>query len=259
MGIEVFPVPASGPSLAEITSAITTNAAPATVTMPAITSSITTNAAPASVTMAAITSSITTNAASSGVTMAAITSAITTNAASSGVTMAAINTAVANNASPYGGTITNLGVVSGAGTTTISFSSLSSYKYLKFFIAANTISSTTLRMRINGDTGSSYRYGTAIDRGGISSSQSLGLNTFIELDPSGVSNNQRYWTVEIPMSNSGAYKTYTAYGYCTTDTAAPGIGYSHGVWNSTAAISSVTFFTGTGNFDTANIYGIGAA
>lgn len=62
MGIEVFPVPASGPSLAEITSAITTNAAPASVTMPAITSSITTNAAPASVTMAAITSSITTNA-----------------------------------------------------------------------------------------------------------------------------------------------------------------------------------------------------
>lgn len=173
-------------------------------------------------------------------------------------TLSQINTSVSTNASPYGGTITNLGVSSVSGTGTITFSSLSSYKYLKFFMGLNTISPTTLRMRFNGDSGSSYRFATAVDRGGISSLQSLGLGPMFELDPAS-SNNIRWWSIEIPMSNAGEYKTYMAYGYGTTDGAAPGIGYSHGVWNSTAAISSVTFLTGTGNFDSGAIYGIGAA
>lgn len=233
-------IPGVGPTNSDIAATIATT--------PAVSAQITANVP----TAAAIATAV---AAPS---LAQITTAITSNAASAGVTNASIATQVANNASPYGGTITNLGVTSVSGTGTITFSSLSSYKYLKFFMGLNTISPTTLRMRFNGDSGSSYRFATAVDRGGISSLQSLGLGPMFELDPAS-SNNIRWWSIEIPMSNAGEYKTYMAYGYGTTDGAAPGIGYSHGVWNSTAAISSVTFLTGTGNFDSGAIYGIGAA
>lgn len=46
MGIAVFPTPASGPSLAEITTAIQTNAAPASVTNASIATQVTNNASP---------------------------------------------------------------------------------------------------------------------------------------------------------------------------------------------------------------------
>jgi hypothetical protein len=225
MGIEVFPVPASGPSLAEITSAITTNAAPSSVTMPAITSSI------------------------------------TTNAASSGVTLSAIGTQVANNASPYGGTITSLGVVTATNVSTTTFSSLSSYKYLKFYIMVGSAASDIFAMRFNGDTGANYRWGTTTDRGTGASTYNVGDNSFFLDNGSGNSNsNVRVWTIEIPMSNSGAYKMYNGFGPGTTDGAAPAMGFSHGTWNSTAAISSVTFFMrSNNNFTATQIYGIGAS
>lgn len=44
MGLSVFPAPASGPTLAEITSAITTNAAPASVTNSSIATQVANNA-----------------------------------------------------------------------------------------------------------------------------------------------------------------------------------------------------------------------
>lgn len=120
MSIEVFPLPPSGPSLAEITSAITSNAAPATVTMPAITSSI------------------------------------TTNAASSGVTLAAIGTQVANNASPYGGTWADLGSYSTGGGNTVTFSNLGGYKYLRLFYVLQPSTTQIQYIRFNGDSGGNY-------------------------------------------------------------------------------------------------------
>ena len=161
MSIEVFPLPPSGPSLAEITAAITSNAAPASVTMPAITSSITTNAA------------------SSGVTMAAITSAITTNAASSGVTMAAITTAIQNNAG-FGNNATIIASSTlGSSANTLSWSG--TYKQLYFLGLNMSVASgwASIWLRFNGDTGSNYssfRYQTNSNTNTTSANDNL-LNT----------------------------------------------------------------------------------
>jgi len=126
MSIEVFPLPPSGPSLAEITSAITSNAAPSTVTMPAITSSITTNAA------------------SSGVTIAAITSAGNSagwGAIGGGTTWTAISTP-------------NI-----AGTNTVTFSGLSGYKYYRLEFEVTNSGPSQIAMRLNGNTSNGYSSG----------------------------------------------------------------------------------------------------
>jgi hypothetical protein len=241
MGIEVFPIPASGPSLAEITSAITSNAAPATVTMPAITSSITTNAASSGVTMAAITSAITTNAASSGVTMAAITSAITTNAASSGVTLAAIGTQVANNSSPFGGTWANVGVTSPNGTNTLTFSGLSGYKFYRLYVSAENFSNSAgMFIRLNGDSSSIYNY--FYSNGNSGSNTLKGDNTF-SISPS--SGSGRGYFVDIPYANSTSVDKHLQI-VCgqLNGTSAPAVAGC--VWASTAAISSIQVYINNG-------------
>jgi hypothetical protein len=224
MGIEVFPIPASGPSLAEITSAITSNAAPATVTMPAITSSITTNAA------------------SSGVTMAAITSSITTNAASSGVTLAAIGTQVANNASPYGGTWANVATTSASTVSTITVSGLTGYKFLKIFCVLENVTASYMRYRLNGDTGSNYNYWTFTSAAGTDIGRTADTSIVARRDDVGSGG----FVFDIPLANGTGHNKYIE------ETGGRGgsqiIG--RGVWNSTAAVSSFTLFIGSGTFDT---------
>jgi len=243
MGIEVFPVPASGPSLAEITSAITSNAAPSSVTMPAITSSITTNAAPASVTMAAITSSITTNAASSG------------------VTLAAIGTQVANNASPFGGTWTLISS-SNLSTGTTTFSGLSNYKYLRF-IASNIAvpgGNVTLQMRINADSGSNYVFGrynfTIASTTGVATN--VGSTNVFNIGPTG-NNSSTYFDFTIYNATSTAPKVVMWRGVYISGIEAIVIPEATGIYRGTSAVSSVTILnSGNESFSSVPIYILGA-
>jgi len=168
MSIEVFPLPASGPSLAEITSAITSNAAPATVTMPAITSSI------------------------------------TTNAASSGVTLAAIGTQVANNASPYGGTWANVATTSATAVSTITVSGLTGYKFLKIFCVVENVSAAYMRYRLNGDTGSNYNYWTHTSGAGTDIGRTADTSIIVRRDDTGGGG----FIFDIPLANSTGHNKY---------------------------------------------------
>jgi hypothetical protein len=154
-------IPGVGPQNTDIATAV----AAAVPTIAAITSSITTNAASAGLTNASITSAgnaagwgatgpTTTQIAAAVPTLAQITSSITTNAASAGVTMAAITSTVqANAGSPFGGTYTNIyNAIVANGTTTVTVSGLSSYKYLKFQLYANVNASSDLFITFNSDT-----------------------------------------------------------------------------------------------------------
>jgi hypothetical protein len=147
-------VAAAVPTIAAITSSITTNAASAGLTNASITSAgnaagwgatgpTTTQIAAAVPTLAQITSAVTTNAASAGVTVAAITSAgnsagwgatgpTTTQIAAAVPTLAQINTSVATNApSPWAWTY--ISALTGSNPSGVTFSGLSGYRTYKLY------------------------------------------------------------------------------------------------------------------------------
>jgi hypothetical protein len=234
-------IPGVGPQNSDIATAT----AAAVPTIGAITTAITSNAASSGVTMAAITSAITTNAASSGVTMAAITSAITTNAASSGVTLAAIGTQVANNASPYGGTWADLGTYTGnSGAATVTFSSLSGYKYLRLYCMYGFGSSTLASIRFNGD--SSTVYANALMNSSGNSERTIGGDSIYI--PSATTTTGAF-VLEIYGSNSSTLKHWTIYPASLLSAGSqPYLGGGIGVYKSTSAISSLTV-NGGANFN----------
>lgn len=210
-------------------------------------------AAVAAPSLAQITSAITTNAASAGVTNASIASAVTTNAASAGVTMAAINTAVANNASPFGGTWTNLYSGSIGGVSTLNISGLGSYKYLRCrFREVRTINSnlTNFLIRFNGDSSGSYSYWLQLTNGssvnwtsgtndskidwGFHSSGGNGINGGFDIFGSNsTSGNKALSSISSSWWDGGSHWTSLGIG---------GIAF----WRSNASITSINFFTNNG-------------
>jgi hypothetical protein len=157
-------IPGVGPQNTDIATAV----AAAVPTIAAITSSITTNAASAGLTNASITSAgnaagwgatgpTTTQIAAAVPTLAQITSAITTNAASAGVTNASIAATVAASGAPWGGTITPIAAINLTSGNTYTVSGLSGYKNLRLTYSYRG-GTGTLLMRLNGDTGSNYQY-----------------------------------------------------------------------------------------------------
>jgi hypothetical protein len=232
-------IPGVGPQNTDIATAVAT----AVPTIAQITSAVTSNAASAGVTMAAITSAITTNAASAGVTMAAIASSITTNAASAGVTNASITSIVQSNAgSPFAGTWTNLGFQTGNGTTTINWTSLGSYKYLRFFwTGLQVTANNTFAMRINGDTNANRYSFMGLGLSGSSWSQtSSPSNDFFNMNPIGTANINA-GSLEIFGSNQTMYKYFRG-SYVGGTSGAQQYFERQFLYNQTTAISSISFF-----------------
>ena len=159
-------------------------------------------------------------------------------------TTAGITTIVQNNASsPVGGTWTNLGVVDLNGVQTTTISSLSGYKYLRFYFGYIASVGTRIQVRFNGDTAANYWCGV----GNAADYQvGPGVNNFtgtneITLCGSPVSNYRVSGILEIENSNSSIYKMTKTSSAVDYNGSAAGYLYSIGCWNSTSAISSVTF------------------
>jgi hypothetical protein len=208
-------------------------------------------------TIAAITSSITANAASAGVTIAAITSAgnsagwgatgpTTTQIAAAVPTLAQINTSVATNApSPYGVTWVNLALTTTNGVSGVTISSLSGYKYYRVLVLCESMSgSNKLSMRFNGDTGANYGFamGSASPSGEIAR-----FSTQATLSPQ--LNGSKGAMIDIPAANlTSGDKMFFTLGAVSSVGAS---GLAVGVWQNTAAITSMTFFdsqSNTGNW-----------
>jgi hypothetical protein len=241
-------IPGVGPQNTDIATAV----AAAVPTIAAITSSITTNAASAGLTNASITSAgnaagwgatgpTTTQIAAAVPTLAQITSAVTTNAASAGVTNASIATQVANNASPYGGTWATLASISTPGTPSVSVTGLGGYKYLQIMFSYwgfNT--SDSLRMRFNNDTSSVYYNFTA----GSGGSEGAISDTQFRLAPT--TNFLRFNAMfEIRGSNVSVIKMYSGFAWGAAGNLNAGFGI--GTYDSSTAISSIQLFSGSGS------------
>jgi hypothetical protein len=249
-------IPGVGPQNTDIATAV----AAAVPTIAAITSSITTNAASAGLTNASITSAgnaagwgatgpTTTQIAAAVPTLAQITSAITTNAASAGVTNASIATQVANNApSPFNFVHLGTGTLNNVSTATVSFSS---YRFLRIFWSIQTGSNDQApRLRFNGDTTGNYPGGYFAFRssaGNNSGSTAIGYAS-INLTPSTYASNQVFtgWC-EVFSANASTFKPYTVtdYGIVAGNFNSEQHNLT-GNYKGTSAITSVTLFCTNG-------------
>lgn len=164
-------------------------------------------------------------------------------AASSGPTLAEITTAITNNpSSPVGGTWTNLGTVDLNGLQGTTISSLSGYKYIRFYMGIQSSVGTRTQLRFNGDTGNNYWSGVGITETSNNPGFSVGNGESL-MTLNGVSadtSNKLALFVEIENSNSTIYKIVKSQAASQFTTTKADAQFSIGCWNNTAAISSIT-------------------
>jgi hypothetical protein len=245
-------IPGVGPQNTDIATAV----AAAVPTIAAITSSITTNAASAGLTNASITSAgnaagwgatgpTTTQIAAAVPTLAQITTAITTNAASAGVTNASIASTVAANAGgQFSGTWTNLAFVNfGATPSTagLNVSGLTGYKYLRLITTAYAGVATTWRLRFNGATTNYYGMSLRGARGTNTIRESrFSITTGIFMGDSWIENQPPTIDLMIENSNSSTRKIVKATDFSYLNGASQvftGSGFA--VWDDNSQISSL--------------------
>ena len=149
----------------------------------------------------------------------------------------------ANAGSPVGGTWTNLGRIDLNGLQGATVSSLSGYKYLRFFFGLTPgVTNMRLQLRFNGDTGANYWFGLAnvMDTVVPGMGSQISANQ-IDLHAQASVNNRVSGILEIENSNSTIYKMTRTIAASNYDSAKAYYNESIGCWNSTAAITSVTF------------------
>lgn len=209
----------------------------------------------------AATGPTTTQIAAAVPTLAQITTAITSNAASAGVTMAAITSTVqANAGSPFGGTWTYLGYVNPNGSNAATFTGLSSYKYLKMtWIGLATSGGADLLLRINGDSANNYAW-WGLYSAANTNAYGLGDANYPWFDAGSISSTSALLnngTVEFPQSNNSTAVKFVKYDV-TNFNGTQIHRKVEGIWNNTAAISSVSLFLSGGTFSvsTGNTRGV---
>lgn len=140
----------------------------------------------------------------------------------------------ANAGSPYGGTWTNLGYQQGNGVSSVTFSGLSSYKYLKLFVV-DLSGNLSWNFRLNGDTSTIY---SSTGWNG-STSGPLGPSVDPVSDKFGLANGSNASGVfEFWQTNGGTFKMGTTLWTVAGNNIVRNL---HLLYGSTSAISSLTF------------------
>jgi hypothetical protein len=249
MAIDI--IPGVGPTNADIATAV---AAPSAAT---IASAV---AAPSAASIAAAV------AAPSAATIAAAVAAPSAATIASTVaapSLASITSAIqANAGSPFGGTWTNLGVLTSSAQT-ISFTGLSSYKYLRFsFWVYNDSAGIYPSIRLNGDSSGLYTFIAPISTSNSSTTPApVRSLTATEITPQTAENSVgQYYSMnfEIFGAQSGAYKTFKGCNIYTNVSSGTTAHTFDGTWRNTAAVSSVTFLTNRASSNNWTIYAQGA-
>jgi hypothetical protein len=142
----------------------------------------------------------------------------------------------------------------GSAQSSVTYSSLGSYTDI--VIVYNGTTDNNLSLRFNGDTGSNYSV-TRIGGYGSSASSGRYSNQTLMLGNYSTANTISIWQV-MNYSNSTTYKTALAKG----GGADYGTEAYVGLWRNTAAITSITVLSSSGNLasgSTITLYGIKAA
>ena len=162
-------------------------------------------------------------------------------------------------ATPASGGMTLLnsgGTTLSGSTTTISFTS-TGYTALRIYIkgAYETTSAANVLMRINGDTGSNYSYAHTRNGGSVNNVNTRSLAYIFNSLPTSNSDVKLVGNAQIDMF----FPTDTDYittVWSSIGGASDSFYFSTGVstYDSTAAVSSITFLTSSGNFSGGTIY-----
>ena len=146
----------------------------------------------------------------------------------------------------------------GSAQSSVTFSSLGSYTDIIIIVKGYQSIDDNVLMRFNSDTGANYSSTTIFGSGSAASSFRSTGATSIQLGGLFTSDNGNAIYHLMNYSNSTTYKTVLA----RANAAGSGTQARVGLWRSTAAITSVTMLTGSGNFQTGStftLYGITAA
>ena len=156
----------------------------------------------------------------------------------------------------------------GSAQASYTFSSISgSYTDLVLvFNGATTSSGATMRMTVNGDSGSNYS-DTALDGTGSSaiSTRHSGATYIAVTNDIGIAGTLGAQTTIIQLqnyANNSTYKTVLFRANNATSTGYPGVSAVVGLWRSTAAITSITLTTASTTFlagSTFTLYGIASS
>jgi hypothetical protein len=148
-----------------------------------------------------------------------------------------------------------------SGASTVSSSIAGTYKNLQIIVRnfLPATDDTELRMRINGDTGTSYRSND--DYVGNTTSSAANSTSIATTGSNDNSVSNSLVKIEIPdYANSTTYKTVQNFALTTDPTTTANIRtrYTGGNWFNTNAITTVTFIASSGNITsgTALIYGV---
>jgi hypothetical protein len=215
--------PGVGPTNADIATAV---AAPSAATIAAAV------AAPSAATIASAVA-----APSSATIATAVAAAVPTTAG--------ITTIVqANAGSPFGGTWTNLGYVSGNGVSSVTFTGLSSYKYLRLYMARVNVATSggEWYIRINGDSTATAYVQDYYNFSGYTALNPAfdGPTGQFNLGTASANNSNFTGLFEFSESNGSTYKFGKA-SYHYYDGSYSNRRESNLFWANTSAISSITF------------------
>jgi hypothetical protein len=224
-------IPGVGPANSDIAAAV---AAPSAATIAAAV------AAPSAATIAAAVA-----APSSATIASAVAAAVPTTAGITSIVQA-------NAGGQFSGTWTTLANYNWGATsaTTITFSSLSGYKYLRIIDTSYSTSAFAKHIRFNGDTGNNYSDLLANAQSGTTAGNFGSPVSLVDRIPflsGGAQNaaaNPVYNDIIIENSNSTAsLKLVTFQSYGAFSGTSGRVGRAIGWWNSTAAISSMTIYS----------------
>jgi len=168
----------------------------------------------------------------------------------------------------------SIATATGTGSSgTITFSSIpSTYQHLQVRWIARTSpatdSATTVRIRFNSDTGANYTRhllyadGTSATAQGSASETSIDVRAGARTDSSGT-NTMGVAVIDVhDYASTTKYKTLRGFSGADDNDTTGEISLQSGLWMNTAAISSITIFSVSGNFlstSTFALYGIKGA
>jgi hypothetical protein len=168
-------------------------------------------------------------------------------------------------ASPYGGTITNLGVVQGGGTSTVTITGLGAYKRVViYWQGIDSNGSTNFRFRINSDSNDNYAFEGVQYATSVASIAAVRANAayLAALNGSGPNGSDATGVLILENSNSNAYKIGNFSSTAVNNSGTRFTRQNSFIWTSTAAITSVSFINDSSTFNvqsgtTAGFYAIG--
>jgi hypothetical protein len=152
----------------------------------------------------------------------------------------------------------------GSATNTITFSSIpSTYTDLKIsFVGLATANYIRTRLRFNGDTGNNYNFLFLFANGSVANTSNSSGISYIQADTEGIIIAQpSFYSFDI-LSYGGSTRKNCLITCSENKNGSGHVGKFIGMWNSTAAINSVTLVTDASTFAAgtiATIYGIKAA